>query len=106
MLESGENFLVTDTQYAEWKTVLGLSDDATMADMAKAALAAGDSNMARIYEHVKNDGGNIWEQIDKNTGEQASATGLTWSYANILEALHFRKYTQEKLESIKTITSA
>jgi GH15 family glucan-1,4-alpha-glucosidase len=77
-----------------------------MADMAKAALSAGDSCMTRIYEHVKNGGGNIWEQIDKNTGEQASATGLTWSYANILEALHFRNYTMEKLQSFKTVTSA
>merc|ERR1719334_1956807 len=31
------------------------------------------------------------EQIDKHTGKQASAENLTWSYANILHALHIRK---------------
>ena len=31
------------------------------------------------------------EQIDKHTGLQASAEHLTWSYANILHALHIRK---------------
>ena len=40
---------------------------------------------------VKNDGGRIDEQIDKNTGAQASAASLTWSYANVLHALHVRK---------------
>ena len=37
------------------------------------------------------DAGRIDEQIDKNTGAQASAQGLTWSYANILHALHVRQ---------------
>lgn len=54
------------------------------------ARKVGDSVMTRIWEHVKNDDGVVWEQIDKYTGEQASAEGLTWSYANILHALHFR----------------
>jgi hypothetical protein len=31
------------------------------------------------------------EQIDKRTGVQASAESLTWTYANILHALHVRK---------------
>merc|ERR1719244_593708 len=47
--------------------------------------------MTRLWEHVKRDGGKIDEQIDKNTGLQASAEDLTWSYANILHALHIRK---------------
>ena len=47
--------------------------------------------MFRLWEHVKDDGGRIDEQIDKNTGVQASAEGLTWSYANILHSLHTRK---------------
>lgn len=47
--------------------------------------------MNRLYEYVKSDGGKIDEQIDKFTGAQASAEHLTWSYANILHALHIRK---------------
>ena len=63
----------------------------TAQDLATAQVAAGDSVMFRLWEHVKDDGGRIDEQIDKNTGAQASAEGLTWSYANILHSLHTRK---------------
>ena len=63
----------------------------TAGDLATAQLAAGDSVMSRLWDHVKNDDGRIDEQIDRNTGAQASAQGLTWSYANILHALHTRK---------------
>ena len=47
--------------------------------------------MTRLHNHVASDGGKIDEQIDKHTGKQASAEHLTWSYANILHALHLRK---------------
>ena len=47
--------------------------------------------MYRLWEYVQNDGGRIDEQIDKFTGAQASAQGLTWSYANILHALKARQ---------------
>ena len=47
--------------------------------------------MSRLHNYVKADGGKIDEQIDKHTGLQASAEHLTWSYANILHALHIRK---------------
>ena len=63
----------------------------TAQDLARAQLGAGDSVMNRLYEYVKSDGGKIDEQIDKFTGAQASAEHLTWSYANILHALHIRK---------------
>merc|ERR1711909_138944 len=38
-----------------------------------------------------NDGGRIDEQIDKHSGQQCSAEALTWSYANILHALHTQR---------------
>ena len=63
----------------------------TAKDLAFAQLSAGDSVMFRLWEHVKDDGGRIDEQIDKHTGAQASAEGLTWSYANILHSLHTRE---------------
>ena len=47
--------------------------------------------MARLYEHVKGDGGHIAEQISKTGGNQVSANDLTWSYANILSAMQARK---------------
>ena len=54
-------------------------------------VSAGDAVMTRLHNYVKADGGKIDEQIDKHTGLQASAEHLTWSYANILHALHIRK---------------
>ena len=62
----------------------------TVGDLATAQLAAGDSVMSRLWSHVNSDDGRIDEQIDKNSGVQASAEGLTWSYANILHALKIR----------------
>lgn len=47
--------------------------------------------MYRLYEHVKSDGGHIAEQISKTAGTQTSAKDLTWSFANLMSALHYRK---------------
>ena len=47
--------------------------------------------MTRLWTHVKDDGGEIDEQIDRDNGAQKSAKNLTWSFANILNALHVRK---------------
>jgi len=70
----------------------------TAQDLALAQTAAGDSVMFRLWEYVKDDGGRIDEQIDKFTGAQASAAGLTWSYANILHSLHTRKNLKASLK--------
>ena len=43
-------------------------EEATLLDLARAALAAGDAVMSRLWSYVKEDGGRIDEQIDKNTG--------------------------------------
>jgi len=59
---------------------------------------AGDSILTRVYSHVKNDGGRIDEQIDKENGTQISAKTLTWSHANILHALHVRKALVSQME--------
>eukprot|EP01064_Diplonema_japonicum_P019245 TRINITY_DN2793_c0_g1_i2.p1 TRINITY_DN2793_c0_g1~~TRINITY_DN2793_c0_g1_i2.p1 ORF type:complete len:514 (+),score=174.76 TRINITY_DN2793_c0_g1_i2:80-1543(+) len=61
----------------------------TPAQLIASAKAAGDSIMTRVHYHVQGNGV-VYEQIDKNDGHQLSAFGLTWSYANILNALHMR----------------
>lgn len=61
-----------------------------MNELAFAATQAGDAVLSRLWIHVKNDGGRIDEQIGKTSGLQASAKGLTWSYANILSAIKIR----------------
>ena len=51
---------------------------------------AGDAVLNRLNYHVAPDGFHCAEQIDKNTGEEESATDLTWSYANVLKAMWYR----------------
>lgn len=53
--------------------------------------------MKRIYNHVKDKDGMVDEQIDRDTGVQKSAFSLTWSYANLLSALHFRNNKLNKI---------
>ena len=43
-------------------------EDATVLELARAALGAGDAVMSRLWSYVKDDGGRIDEQIDKHTG--------------------------------------
>ncbi len=50
---------------------------------------------------VQDANGRIDEQIDKFTGAQASAAGLTWSYANILHALHVREQVQQFIKDLQ-----
>lgn len=64
-----------------------------------AALEAGDAVMFRLYQHVKDDGGHIAEQIDKNSGKQTSAKDLTWSYGNVLDAYKFRGTVKQQLSA-------
>ena len=59
--------------------------------LVSAQISAGDAVMTRLWHCVRDDKGRIDEQIDKVLGFQLSAKSLTWSYANILHALHVRK---------------
>lgn len=62
--------------------------------------------MYRLYQHVKNDNGHIYEQIDRNVGTQKAAKDLTWSFANILSAMQQRNKalaSLKKLLSVETI---
>merc|ERR1719244_210664 len=85
------NYQLTVADNGAWLDLLNLEEGATARDLATAQISAGDAVMTRLWNHVKADGGKIDEQIDKYTGVQASAEALTWSYANILHALHIRK---------------
>ena len=88
MLES--NFVLTAESREEWSKLLRIDNDSSEAEFGAAAASAGDAVMFRLWQHVKNDGGRIDEQIGKVSGLQTSAKGLTWSYANILLALKHR----------------
>jgi len=90
-METRGNFMLSTTENAQWMALLKLEAGATASDLAAAQVSAGDAVMTRLHNHIKADGGKVDEQIDKHTGKQASAENLTWSYANILHALHIRK---------------
>lgn len=64
---------------------------------AQAAAQAGDAVLYRLYKYVKDDNGHIYEQISKTNGKQTSAVDLTWSFANIMSALHYRNTHLTKL---------
>jgi len=75
-----------------WRSLFNLTDAGlTLGELGRAQVAAGDAVLARLYEQVRGEGGRVDEQVDKVRGGQVSAKGLTWSYANILHALHVRQ---------------
>jgi len=100
-IKNSGNFKLNEADEAHkaWKQVLNLGENATASDFVAASKSAGDSVLARVYSHVKNDDGRIDEQIDKENGSQISAKTLTWSHANILHALKVRKsLTSQQIE--------
>jgi glucoamylase len=74
-----------------WMDLLKLPQGSSTVELAAAQVAAGDAVMTALWRHVQDANGRIDEQIDKFVGGQVSAEGLTWSYANILHALHVRE---------------
>jgi len=92
-VNAGLDYTIDVNENRNWIKLLDPMNDGhikTARDLATAQLAAGDSVMTRLWKYVNSDDGRIDEQIDKNTGAQTSAQGLTWSYANILHALKIR----------------
>jgi len=89
-----------------WMKLLNISendDKLTLRDLANSSKDAGDAVMSRLWKYVKNDDGRIDEQIDKSTGAQKSAKGLTWSYANLLHAIKTRKDLVAQLSGAKMV---
>lgn len=95
---AGQRELGEDGQ--AWAQVLELPSNSSTAELARRSLSAGNAVMTRLWEHVKNDGGRIDEQIDKYSGAQTSAQALTWSYANILHALHTHKRVEKAVRQL------
>jgi GH15 family glucan-1,4-alpha-glucosidase len=60
----------------------------------QAAVQAGDDVLFRLRSHTEAYDFHMSEQLDKNTGTELSAEDLTWSYACVLKAMHYRDETQ------------
>mmetsp|Transcript_30110 Transcript_30110/g.32819 ORF Transcript_30110/g.32819 Transcript_30110/m.32819 type:complete len:507 (+) Transcript_30110:78-1598(+) len=74
-----------------WKTAFNTDSLPTdAASLAKVFAQQGDGVLLRLRAHVAGDNFHLDEQIDRNTGVQMSAEDLTWSYAEVLNAMHWR----------------
>ena len=84
---------------AKFKKLFNIDENAIMdyRTFAKAAVSAGDDVLYRLRYHTQSYNFHMSEQLDKNTGVEMSATDLTWSYACVLKAMHYRNYTQHGL---------
>lgn len=51
----------------------------------------GDGLLLRLKKYIESYNFHMYEQIDKNNGKQISAFDLTWSYAEVLNAIKYRK---------------
>jgi len=80
---------------AVWQKAFNTADalPTDKAALAKVFAAQGDGVLLRLRSHVVARGFHLDEQIDRNTGAQMSAKDLTWSYAEVLNAMsHRAKY--------------
>jgi glucoamylase len=84
------NGVPTDEALEQFSAGLNVDFPADAKGISQTLAAAGDSVMLRLKEHVGGDDGHLDEQIDRNTGEQMSAKDLTWSYAEVLNAMAAR----------------
>lgn len=77
---------------AAWKIAFNAPSDLPTSKASLAAVFAnqGDGVLTRLRSHVTARGFHLDEQIDRSTGSQTSAQDLTWSYAEVLNAMHQR----------------
>lgn len=78
-----------------WKKAIRLNcETGACADKDKLAIqfiTAGDAVLLRIRSHIKpEEKFHLYEQHEKHTGEQMAAEDLSWSYAEVLLAVHAR----------------
>lgn len=85
-----ENGLPDDHAMETWRQALHfeLSDDKEV--MALKFVTAGDAVLLRIRRHIEGDNFHMYEQISGNYGIQVGARDLTWSYAEVIWAMHAR----------------
>lgn len=88
---------------AVWKTAINSPGDlpTSASALAQVFAAQGDGVMLRLRLHVSGNDFHLDEQMDRNTGYQISASDLTWSYAETLNAMHNRDLYLNTVKGIK-----
>ena len=83
-----------------WSSALNMPAlaNATADDAGPLFASAGDAVLARIAYYVRKAdiGFRLDEQLEKHTGKPTSAKSLTWSYAEVFNALHWRDHAWSK----------
>mmetsp|Transcript_43627 Transcript_43627/g.61314 ORF Transcript_43627/g.61314 Transcript_43627/m.61314 type:complete len:548 (+) Transcript_43627:16-1659(+) len=93
-----EKSLPSEASMKNFRAILNLPDeDLTYTEFAQAVVQAGDDVLYRIKYHVNPYGLHLAEQLDKVNGIEVSAPDLTWSYACVLKAMHYRTQAQSGL---------
>jgi glucoamylase len=76
----------------KWKKCVNyVGEIITKEQMAILLVRAGDSILSRLKYHTQGNNGNLFEQIDKNTGFMISCENLTVAYATIITAIRVRQ---------------
>lgn len=83
-----QGYKFSDSTIKLWKQALNI--ETIPSNQSEFFKAQGDGILLRIKKYIQNYSFHMYEQIDKNTGKQISAYDLTWSYAEVLNALNYR----------------
>lgn len=83
-----QGYKFDDKTLQVWKQALNIQTIPT--DQIDFFKAQGDGLLFRIKKYIQTYSFHMYEQIDKNSGKQISAYDLTWSYAEVLNALNYR----------------
>jgi len=83
-----QGYKFSDSTIKLWKQALNV--ETIPSNQSEFFKAQGDGLLFRIKKYIENYSFHMYEQIDKNTGKQISAYDLTWSYAEVLNALNYR----------------
>ena len=85
-----ENGIPSKDALAQFSAALNTEVSGSASSVAATLAAGGDSVMLRLKEHVGEDEGHLDEQMDRNDGHQISAKDLTWSFAEVINAMSAR----------------
>lgn len=94
----------TDAALAVWRKAFNSESVlTTLSDYQLAELyaAQGDGVLLRLRSHVSQDNWHLNEQIDKLYGHQKGASDLTWSYAEVFNAMHQRSLALKAFKAAK-----
>lgn len=99
--ESGQVKL-ENANHKEWLALLNMDGNGlTVRNLADSSVKAGDAVMYRLWKYIHSDNWRVDEQIDRNNGNQKSAKGLTWSWANVLHAIKTRRDLSKRYYAYK-----